>query len=323
MEKKDLRIIFMGTPDFAVPSLSRLICEGYNIVGVITAPDRPSGRGKKIHTSAIKHYAEKKGLRLFQPVNLKEEQFITKLRALNANLQIVVAFRMLPKIIWDMPNLGTFNLHASLLPQYRGAAPINHAIINGEKSTGLTTFFLDAQIDTGGIILQQEIQINENDNVGSLHDRMMILGADLVKETVELIRKGQVKFVLQSELISSKIVLHPAPKIFKENCRIDWNDSITNIHNFVRGLSPYPGSHTHLISSGEEKTFLKIFKISLENSIHHLDIGQIVNVNNELLKVAVRDGYIVLLEIQLAGKRRMSIEKFLRGFSFIGDYRVE
>ncbi len=218
MEKEDLRIVFMGTPEFAVPSLEGIIAADYNVVGVITAPDMPSGRGKKINISAVKQFAVERGLRLLQPKNLKDEEFIKELRGLKAVLQVVVAFRMLPEKVWAMPPLGTFNLHASLLPQYRGAAPINHAIINGETNTGLTTFFLDALIDTGKIIKQQKIQIGEDENAGSLHDRMMLAGANLVVETIELIRNGQTKTITQSELIPADNIFHSAPKIFKADC---------------------------------------------------------------------------------------------------------
>lgn len=322
MKKEELRIVFMGTPEFAVASLKGLVDEGYNIVGVITAPDRPSGRGMKTHTSAIKQYAIKEGIKLLQPTNLKDEQFINNLRGLKANLQIVVAFRMLPEIIWAMPTLGTFNLHASLLPQYRGAAPINHAIINGEKNTGLTTFFLDTQIDTGRIILQQKIQIGNDEDAGSLHDRLMILGADIVRETVEIIRVGKMSIVLQSDLISSGEILHPAPKIFKSDCQINWHESIYDIHNFVRGLSPYPGAFTYLISPTGDEIMVKIYKTSREHSSHSLMIGQLIMENNQLMKVAVTGGFIHLLEIQLAGKKRMLGEDFLRGFSSNGNFKV-
>jgi len=319
---KDLRIVFLGTPGFAVGVLQKLVEDGKNIVGVITSPDRPAGRGRKLKESNVKQYAKTQNLLILQPTNLKDPAFLEELRTLEADLQIVVAFRMLPKIVWDMPKNGTFNLHASLLPQYRGAAPINHAIINGEKYTGLTTFFLDALIDTGKIIRQQKVQIDEQDDAGSLHDRMMLLGADLVEETIELIRRSEIKTVKQVQLMSPGIKLHPAPKIFKADCEIDWEQPIENIYNFIRGLSPYPVAYTHFISPSGDEILVRIFQTSKETHSHNKQIGQTVSDGKKELKVVVLGGFIHILELQLSGKRRMRVEEFLRGTSLEGEWNV-
>ena len=322
MKKKDLRIVFLGTPEFAVPSLKRILAAGYNIVGVITTPDKPSGRGKRINISAIKQFAVEHNLKVIQPVNLKDEEFLDELRKLMADLQVVVAFRMLPEKVWAMPKLGTFNLHASLLPQYRGAAPINHAIINGERNTGLTTFFLDALIDTGKIIKQKKIQIGVDENAGSLHDRMMLAGAELVEDTIELIRKKETNTKTQSELIPSGEVLFIAPKIFKADCKINWGYSLEAIHNFVRGLSPYPAAFTYFISPLGEELFVKIYKTSKEDAVHDMKCGQLITDGKRQIKVAVSGGYIHIAELQLAGKKRMSVDDFLRGNILEGEWRV-
>ncbi len=308
-KKNKLRIVFMGTPDFAVAILSQLVTHNYTVVGVITAPDRPAGRGRKIQESAVKKYAVQQNLKVLQPTNLKNEAFIDELKELKANLQIVVAFRMLPKVVWQMPTYGTFNLHASLLPQYRGAAPINWAIINGETETGVTTFFIDDKIDTGAIILQEKIAIEPTDTAGSLHDKLMHLGADLVLKTVNHIENGDVKTILQEN--SGK--LRSAYKIHKETCKIDWSKSIDAINNHIRGLSPYPGSWTTLVE--EEKTiFLKIYDATIEREQHTLATGSLVFDKKEL-KVAVHGGYINLLEIQLPGKRKMKTIDVLNGLN--------
>ncbi len=322
MDKKDLRIVFLGTPEFAVSSLKGILDEGYNIVGVITAPDKPSGRGKKMTISAVKQFAIEHGLNLLQPEKLKDELFIRELSKLEANLQVVVAFRMLPEIVWAMPSLGTFNLHASLLPQYRGAAPINHAIINGEKATGLTTFFLDALVDTGELIKQNTIEIGEEEDFGSLHDRMMIAGADLVVETIKLICKGKVKKVPQLTMLAPNEVMHFAPKIFKVNCRINWENSIGSIYNFIRGLSPYPAAFTYFISPLGEELFVKIYKTSMEDAVHNMKCGQLITDGKHQIKVTVSDGYIHILELQMAGKKRMKAADFLRGTPIIADSKV-
>lgn len=307
LNKEELRIVFMGTPEFAVTILDALVQNDYQVVGVLTAPDKQAGRGRKIHKSAVKTYAEEKGLPILQPTNLKDETFLAELEALKANLQIVVAFRMLPKVVWQMPEYGTFNLHASLLPDYRGAAPINWAIINGETETGVTTFFIDDKIDTGEMILQDKVAITHDDTAGSLHDKLMHLGAKVVLETVEGILKGSVTRTPQA--IDS--TLKEAPKIYKDTCQIDWTGSLKRIYDFIRGLSPYPVAWTTLNNGGEE-SFLKIHKATMEAAEHNLEVGQVVSGKAEM-KVAVNGGYICLEEIQLPGKRRMEIRDVLNG----------
>ncbi len=307
---KPLRIIFMGTPEFATATLAKILDEGHKVVGVITAPDRPAGRGRQLQESDVKKYAVSKGLTVLQPTNLKNEDFLSELKALNANLQIVVAFRMLPKAVWAMPELGTFNLHASLLPDYRGAAPINWAIINGETETGATTFFIDDKIDTGEIILQKKIAIAENDTAGTVHDRLMNLGADLVVKTVRQIEKGSVRTEKQKNTSSLKI----AHKIHRETCEIDWSDSLEVIHNKIRGLTPYPTAWTTLVN-GNEKIPLKIYDASKEKMTHHEQTGKVL-VDSKVLKIAVKNGFIHLLEIQLPGKRKMKTQDLLNGFNF-------
>ncbi|MBU2907588.1 MULTISPECIES: methionyl-tRNA formyltransferase [Arenibacter] len=301
------RIVFMGTPDFAVAILDKLVKNDCNIVGVITAPDKPAGRGRKLHESAVKAYAMEHGLKIMQPTNLKDPNFITELQGLSPELQIVVAFRMLPKAVWNMPKLGTFNLHASLLPQYRGAAPINWAIINGEKETGVTTFFIDDKIDTGAILLQKKTSISEEDTAGSLHDKLMHLGADLVLETIH---KLESKAIAPSKQQEDK-PLKEAYKLHKETCEIDWNQDIATIYNFIRGLSPYPTAWTTMYN-GEDELFLKIYSAKKDLEQHQLKVGTIAFTKNEL-KVAVKGGYINLLEIQLPGKRKMTTKEVLNG----------
>ncbi|QFZ53656.1 methionyl-tRNA formyltransferase [Oceanihabitans sp. IOP_32] len=307
---KDLRIVFMGTPHFAVATLKILVENNYNIVGVITAPDKPAGRGRKLNESAVKQYAKSIGLNILQPTNLKNEDFLEELKALNANLQIVVAFRMLPKAVWQMPEHGTFNLHASLLPNYRGAAPINWAIINGETKTGVSTFFIDEKIDTGEMILQEEAPIDAEDNAGSLHDKLMGIGSQLVLKTVALIEKGKVETTPQIDSDTIKT----AHKLNKENCKINWHDTLENIYNKIRGLSPYPAAWCTLINN-DEKLDLKIYSAKKEKTTHTLDIGKVVSNKNEL-KVAVSNGYINLTEIKLPGKRAMDVKSLLNGYTF-------
>jgi methionyl-tRNA formyltransferase len=315
MEKKELRIIYMGTPEFAVESLRELVENGYNVVGVVTMPDKPMGKHQSVlQSSPVKKYAESKGISVLQPEKLKDEQFLSGLKDLKADLQIVVAFRMLPEVVWDMPRYGTFNLHASLLPQYRGAAPINWAIINGEKETGVTTFFLTHEIDTGLIICQKRLPIADTDDVSIVHDRLMQIGARLVRETVDLILSGDVEAVSQEQFYSDESELRPAPKIFKDICRIDWNQPLKKIYDFVRGLSPYPAAWTELAFPDGNKQALKIFKAEKLPAEHQLPVGTIVSDNKKHLDVAVRDGYLRLLSIQLAGKKRMDIADFLNGF---------
>lgn len=316
MTKKDLRIVFMGTPDFAVESLRVLVENNYNVIGVVTMPDKPAGRGYKLQYSAVKKYALEKGLPILQPEKLKDEQFINDLKGWNADLQIVVAFRMLPEIVWAMPRLGTFNLHGSLLPQYRGAAPINWAIINGEKETGVTTFFLKHEIDTGEIILQYRIPIGENDNAGKVHDEMMVVGGKLVQKTVDLIIENKVKSIPQKDLYSSENKLKDAPKIFKETCKIDWNKEAKEIHNHIRGLSPYPCAWTGLLINREEIPSVKIFESAPVIVSHNKEIGSIDTDNKTYLNVACKDGFISIKQMQMPGKRSMSITDLLNGYSF-------
>jgi methionyl-tRNA formyltransferase len=297
----------MGTPDFAVAILDKLIKSDCNIVGVLTAPDKPAGRGRKLNESAVKAFAMEHHLNILQPTNLKDPDFIKELEGLNADLQIVVAFRMLPKAVWDMPNLGTFNLHASLLPQYRGAAPINWAIINGEHETGVTTFFIDDKIDTGEILLQKKTTISDTETAGSLHDKLMYLGADLVLETINKIES---KEIVPSKQQEDK-ALKEAHKLHKETCEIDWKQDIATVYNFIRGLSPYPTAWTTLYY-GEEEMFLKIYLAKVDLEPHQLKIGTVVATKKEL-KVAVVGGFINLLEIQLPGKRKMATKEVLNG----------
>ena len=305
----DVRIVFMGTPDFAVGILKSLLDHKFSVVGVITAPDKPKGRGRKLSQSAVKIFAVAQQLLVLQPKNLKNKDFIEKLSQLNANLQIVVAFRMLPKVVWQLPSLGTFNLHASLLPEYRGAAPINWAIINGETKTGVTTFFIDEKIDTGEIILQDEIDIDIKDTAGDLHDKLMKIGSQLVIRTVNLIQQGNVKTTKQP-IKEEK----PAPKIYKETCKIDWNEPIDTIYNKIRGLSPYPASWT-IIDNHNENIEAKIYSASKILEEHQNSIGSIITTKKEL-KIAVNGGYILINEMKLPGKRKMNIKDLLNGYAF-------
>ncbi|HCW07204.1 MAG TPA: methionyl-tRNA formyltransferase [Cytophagales bacterium] len=302
----NLRIIFMGTPEFAVPSLEILVENKFNVVAVITAPDKPQGRGQKLTASPVKECAWKYNIPVLQPTNLKAPEFIEELKSYKANLQVVVAFRMLPEIVWSMPSLGTFNLHASLLPQYRGAAPINWAIINGEKETGATTFFLKHEIDTGSIIFQEKEKIDDNDDVGKLYERLMHKGAALVLKTVKAIEAGSVETKLQDETAQLK----HAPKIFKETCEVNWSQPAEVIRNFVRGLSPYPAAWTKL----NGKVY-KLFKVKsvVDSRQSAVDAGQIDTDNKTFLKVKTLDGWISILEMQPEGKKRMTVDDFFRG----------
>ena len=312
---RDLRIVFMGTPDFAVTILKHLVENKHTIVGVITAPDKPAGRGRKLNKSAVKKYAVSQNLNILQPTNLKNQDFIDELSGLKANLQIVVAFRMLPKVVWQMPEFGTFNLHASLLPEYRGAAPINWAIINGDTKTGVTTFFIDDKIDTGEIILQKEIAIKENEIVGELHDRLMHLGADVVLETLQLIKENKVVTQKQPELEEKT-----AYKLFPDNCKIDWSDRLENIYNKVRGLNPYPAAWTTIYNNDIETT-AKLYKVSKEFVNHTDEIGKIIS-TKKTLKVAVVNGYLMIDEIKLAGKKKMDVQNLLNGFQFSSNSKM-
>ena len=318
MTKQDLRIIYLGTPDFAVASLRALVEEGYNVVAVVTMPDKPARRGHKMQCSPVKEYALSVGLPVLQPEKLKDPDFIEELRSYHADLQIVVAFRMLPETVWDMPRLGTFNLHASLLPQYRGAAPINWAIINGERETGITTFFLKHDIDTGDIIEQVPIEIGDNEDVGSVHDRLMVLGAQLVVKTVDLIISGQVTTTPQPALPDGQ--LRPAPKIFRETCKIDFSLKAHEIHNFVRGLSPYPTAWTEMTVGGNPVT-IKIYEVQPATEPHDHPAGEIQTDGKTFLRVACQDGYVNILRLQMPGKKCMPVRDFLNG-TRMGDLKI-
>lgn len=322
MKKEDLRIVYMGTPEFAVEPLRCLVEGGYNVVGVITMPDKPAGRGHKFQFSPVKQYALDYNLPLLQPERLKDETFVEALRVWNADLQIVVAFRMLPEVVWNMPRLGTFNLHASLLPQYRGAAPINWAVINGDTETGITTFFLKHEIDTGEVIQQVRVPIAETDNVGIVHDKLMVLGGRLVTETVDAILADTVKPIPQEEMT---VVgeLRPAPKIFKETCRIDWSQPVKQIYDFIRGLSPYPAAWTELVQPDGAITVLKIFETEKIHQEHRLQPGTILTDNKTYLHVAVPQGFIGILVLQLPGKKRLKIDELLRGFRLADGVKVQ
>lgn len=299
----------MGTPDFAVATLAALLKANINVVGVITAPDKPAGRGRKINESAVKKFAVANNLNVLQPTNLKNEAFISELKNLHANLQIVVAFRMLPKIVWQMPEFGTFNLHASLLPDYRGAAPINWAIINGETKTGVSTFFIDEKIDTGNVILQEAVNIDEKDTLGELHDTLMNIGSTLVVETVNLIKEDKVTTFKQLD-IEEKL----APKIFSETCKINWTKPLTEIYNLIRGLNPYPAAWTTLNDNGNQIK-VKIYDVKKEIKQHQLTPGKIITTKNQI-KIATANGYLIIESLQLSGKRKMDSKSLLNGFTF-------
>lgn len=319
---KSLRIVYMGTPDFAVEALSKLVEGGYNIVGVITMPDKPVGRHQtELQQSPVKKYALEHGLKVLQPEKLKDETFLEELRSLQADLQIVVAFRMLPEVVWAMPRFGTFNLHAALLPQYRGAAPINWAIINGDTETGITTFFLDHEIDTGKVIQRVKMPILDTDNAEDIHDKLMHLGASLVVETVDNIINNRVNPIPQSELTTDE-PLRPAPKIFKETCNINWNLGVKRVYDFIRGLSPYPAAWTTLVHGGKRQV-VKIYASHKEFCEQTVETGKVVSDGKTFFKIALQDGFLHLDTIQLAGKKRMEIVDFLRGFHLSGDERVE
>jgi len=318
---KSLRIVFMGTPEFAVATLGSLLMNGFNVVGVVTAPDKPAGRGRKITKSAVKEFAKFSSLPIIQPDNLKDPAFINTLKKLKADVFIVVAFRMLPEMVWKLPTIGTVNLHASLLPQYRGAAPINHAIINGEKETGLTTFLIDEKIDTGTILMREKVQIFTSENAGDLHDRLMRQGAKLVIKTLEGLSRNNIKPQNQSKFIKSGEALKTAPKILPEHCIIDWNNDAVKIHNLVRGLSPYPCARTFL-KKGSEVLSLRIYESEPEQTNHHYKPGHIVTGNKHCLKIACKNGYINVLTLQLEGRTRMNSVEFLRGFR-IANYSIQ
>ncbi len=321
MNKEDLKIVFLGTPDFAVESLRRIHEGGYNIVGVVTMPDKPAGRGHKLLQSPVKQYAVEHGLFLMQPPNLKAEGFVNELSSLGADLFIVIAFRMLPEIVWSMPRLGTFNLHASLLPKYRGAAPINWAVINGDTETGVTTFFLKHDIDTGDIIRQERIEIKPEDNVGDVHDKLMMLGADLTIDTIEHIIAGDLRPIPQDELLQGEEPT-PAPKIFKETCRIDWTCKAIDVHNLVRGLSPYPAAWTEFVDGEDAPLSVKIYETAVVPFNGDLTPGTIT-IDGDRMMVDCTDARIEILSLQVAGKKRMLVADFLRGFRFSSSIKVK
>jgi methionyl-tRNA formyltransferase len=309
------RIVFFGTPEIAVASLKSIVDAGYPVAGVITAPDRFSGRGLKMHPSPVKEFAIKRNLSLLQPVNLKDPDFLDQLRSLEPDLQVVVAFRMLPKEVWSLPGLGTFNLHASLLPNYRGAAPINWVLINGEKETGVTTFFLDEKIDTGNIIFRETIAIPSDETAGELHDKLLVAGARMVVKTIQVIESGNVPSIPQFELLAIEATpLKRAPKIQKEDCRINWNNEVLTIYNFIRGMSPYPGAFTEVVAADGTPFYLKIFRVQQEITPHFLSPGTINSDGKSYLKIAVRNGFILLSELQLSGRKAMDSLTFLKGY---------
>lgn len=317
MDAKSLRIVFMGTPEFASTSLRMLVKEGYNIVAVVTTPDKPAGRGQKMHESDVKLTAKELGLPILQPEKLRDEEFLAALKALDIDLGIVIAFRMLPEVVWAMPKYGTFNLHASLLPQYRGAAPINWAIINGEKQTGITTFLLNHEIDKGAIIEQQAVDILPEDNIGSLYDKLMHCGAGLVLRTVDKIAEGGYETIEQMHVDEN--TLRPAPKIFKEDGRMDWSRNVVDIHNLVRGLSPYPAAWSPIFKNGEECGSLKIFTTHIEPAEINVAPGSVKSDGKSYVAIAASDGWVYLDEVQMAGKRRMTIKELLLGWRDVSE----
>jgi len=313
-EAQKLRILYMGTPDFAVEPLRLLHEQGYNIVGVVTVPDKPAGRGQKVKQSAVKQYAMSCNLPIYQPEKLKDTQFIDEVKSLNPDLAIVVAFRMLPEVIWRIPRLGTFNLHASLLPNYRGAAPINWAIINGERTTGVTTFLIDKEIDTGNILLQRDVAIGSNDTAGELHDKLMVVGAKLVEETVRAIATSEVKPTPQQNLLSSTKAVNTAPKLFKDTTRIDWSWPAGKVHNFIRGLSPYPAAWCELLGTNSDAVGVKIFRSEQCTTDKPTEVGMIYTDGKSYLEVGCGAGRIRVIELQLAGKRKLPVTDFLKGY---------
>jgi methionyl-tRNA formyltransferase len=310
---KNVRIVYMGTPDFAVEPLKALVDAGCSVVGVVTVPDKPAGRGQKIQSSPVKIYAQEKGLKLMQPEKLKNPEFVDEIVSLNPDIAVVVAFRMLPESVWTIPKLGTFNLHASLLPQYRGAAPINWAIINGEKKTGVTTFLIDHEIDTGNIIYSQETEIGINETAGDLHDKLMVIGASLVLKTVQSLAENSIKPISQKNLLLSNATIKPAPKIFRDTCKIDWSKTILEVHNHIRGLSPYPAAWTEINFSDGNTIQAKILRSILTEKNHHLECGTISIEEKSTMNVACSNGFINIIEIQIAGKKPMKVSELLNG----------
>lgn len=321
MEKK-IRIAYFGTPEFAASQLEAILKAGYEVAVVVTMPDKPAGRGRKIQYSDVKKTALEHNLPLLQPEKLKDPMFLEQLASFQANLFIVVAFRMLPAVVWQMPELGTFNLHASLLPQYRGAAPINFAIINGETETGLTTFFLNEEIDMGAVIMREKVAIRPDETAGELHDELMVLGNQVVVETIKKIEKGEVCALPQDEMTEGQ-PLKPAPKISKEFCNVDWSQDCQTVYNHIRGLSPYPAAHTSILSENGEVIELKIFSSVIEHCLPEVPIGSVVTDNKKYLKIALKDGFIHLTQVQQAGKKAMPIADFLRGTQLLGSWKAE
>lgn len=319
-----MKIIYFGTPEIASSQLEAIISAGYDVAAVVTVPDKPAGRGKKIQSSDVKQTAMKYNLPIMQPASLKSPDFIEELSSYKADLFIVVAFRMLPEVVWSMPPMGTFNLHASLLPQYRGAAPINHAIINGEKETGLTTFLLDKEIDTGEIIKQEKVVIEDDETAGSLHDKLMLLGNKVVVETIKMIEEGRVRAQSQDAIIEKEnLKLKPAPKIFKEDCKIDWTKDAKSVYNFIRGLSPYPAAHTKFASENGDNLDIKVYEVSLKENKHdETELYSIVTDGKSYLDVVLKDFSISIKVIQQAGKKAMPIADFLRGTRLDGNWKV-
>jgi methionyl-tRNA formyltransferase len=321
--EKKLKIIFLGTPEFAVPSLEILLKNNYDLVAVVTAPDQPAGRGLQLTSSAIKTFCLQHNLKILQPHKLKDEFFLNEIKNLNADLFVVVAFRMMPEELWQMPSLGTFNLHASLLPQYRGAAPINRAIMNGETETGVTTFFLKHEVDTGNILFREKVFIGENETAGELHDKLMVDGADLVLKTVKAVENGSCKEIFQSSLLKENDQIKAAPKIFKEDCRINWNQPVEIIHNHIRGLSPYPGAFTEIISPDGKIIFAKIFRSEKNFALANFIPGKIETDGKTFLKISGTDGCIKIIELQFPGKKKLSIDQLLRGFSITAEWKIK
>lgn len=319
MEAKSLRIVFMGTPEFAATSLRKLVAEGYNVVAVVTTPDKPAGRGQKLHQSDVKVVAEELGLPILQPEKLRDEEFLAALRSYEPDLGVVIAFRMLPEVVWAMPKLGTFNLHASLLPEYRGAAPINWAIMNGETRTGVTTFLLNHEIDKGAIIEQTAVDILAEDNIGTLYDKLMYVGSKLVTKTVDKLAEGNYTTVEQMHI--DEATLKPAPKIFKEDCRIDWNNGVERIHNMVRGLSPYPAAWTPLYRDKAECGSIKIFASHIDKCAMNVAPGTIRTDGKSYIAVACADGWLYIDDVQLAGKKRLATKDLLLGWRDVTTLR--
>ena len=311
----------MGTPDFAVASLDAIVKAGYDVAAVVTVPDKPAGRGQKLSVSAVKEYALAHNLNILQPEKLKDEHFLSALKELNADIFVVVAFRMLPEVVWSMPPKGTFNLHGSLLPQYRGAAPINRAVMNGEKETGVTTFFIEKEIDTGKILFSDKTQISENETAGEVHDRLMLIGGELVVKTLRAIETNNYKETEQREFVKEGMLLNAAPKIFKDDCRIDWTKNVNDIHNHIRGLSPYPTAFTEFVSPAGEKYSVKLFRCEKELKEHSLENGTIISNNRDHIYIAANGVFISVKELQLSGKKKLSVKDFLLGFKVEGNWK--